>query len=364
MYGLPAENGLFKRLSLLLGTYRKAGGKDAVLLVHDEEFGSPMIDAMARAGRGLPANVLPFRVHQVTLAGLDFMLAAVAYGAGRVILLTPPANEDEAGGMKGEAVLAEKVLDGLGYGAGRLHIVIEDDPAKIEDHLYGLKAPAAIAAADFLPMGRKRAILGLALTHLHHHAPNQVDSVDLPAGAPFGTVEVNVDGCTLCLSCVGACPTGALKDNEDKPQLGFVEEACVQCGLCKATCPENVISLKPRIVFSNTGRGPRVIKEEEPFACIRCNKPYGTKAAIDLMVEKLEGHPMFAGESGLDLIRMCDDCRIIVHAEKEDNPLAGAPKPMTRTTEDYLREREDLRRQAAEAMAAQGLDGGEKPDNS
>jgi ferredoxin len=44
-------------------------------------------------------------------------------------------------------------------------------------------------------------------------------------------------GCTLCLSCVSACPTGALLDDPDRPALKFVEDACVQCGLCKATCP-------------------------------------------------------------------------------------------------------------------------------
>ena len=74
-------------------------------------------------------------------------------------------------------------------------------------------------------------------------------SIALPRGAPFGTVEVNVEGCTLCLSCVSACPTGALSDDPERPMLRFAEDACVQCGLCKATCPEKVISLKPQIDF-------------------------------------------------------------------------------------------------------------------
>jgi ferredoxin len=61
-------------------------------------------------------------------------------------------------------------------------------------------------------------------------------------GAPFGAIELNVEGCTLCLACVSACPTGALSDNPERPMLRFTEDACVQCGLCKATCPEKVIT--------------------------------------------------------------------------------------------------------------------------
>ena len=43
--------------------------------------------------------------------------------------------------------------------------------------------------------------------------------------------------CTLCLSCVSACPEGALADNPDKPQLRFIEKNCVQCGLCATHLP-------------------------------------------------------------------------------------------------------------------------------
>ena len=46
-----------------------------------------------------------------------------------------------------------------------------------------------------------------------------------------------------------ACPTGALGDDPERPLLRFTEDACVQCGLCKATCPEKVITLKPQLDF-------------------------------------------------------------------------------------------------------------------
>ncbi len=69
----------------------------------------------------------------------------------------------------------------------------------------------------FLPVGGKRDVLRLALRELHRAAPAPVDVVAAAAGAPFGTVDVNVEGCTLCLACVSACPTGALLGRSGAP---------------------------------------------------------------------------------------------------------------------------------------------------
>ncbi|MBC8268311.1 MAG: hypothetical protein H8E36_06155, partial [Rhodospirillaceae bacterium] len=43
------------------------------------------------------------------------------------------------------------------------------------------------------------------------------------------------------------------------------------------------------------------------------------------------------------------DCRVIDMTEGEGHPWASKQRG-TKTTEDYLKEREDLRKQAAEAM--------------
>ena len=144
-----------------------------------------------------------------------------------------------------------------------------------------------------------------------------------------------------------------MRDNPDKPQLSFVEDACVQCGLCAKTCPEKVISLSPRLSFKDEAKAPRVQKEEDPFHCIRCGKPYGTRATILSMTEKLKGHSMFAGDA-INRIKMCDDCRVMVQFD-QTNPLAGPPRPATRTTQDYLREREEMREQAEADMREKGL---------
>src|SRR4029077_10446920 len=58
-YALPPSDALLRKLRTLLGAYREAGGKQAVVMFHDGDHGSDLIDALARHGDGLPPNVLP-----------------------------------------------------------------------------------------------------------------------------------------------------------------------------------------------------------------------------------------------------------------------------------------------------------------
>ncbi|MBT3305137.1 MAG: 4Fe-4S binding protein [Alphaproteobacteria bacterium] len=354
-YNLPAGETLFRRLRTILRTYALADGQTPRLLVHDTGFGEDMIATLAQGGDGLPANVLPFVVNQVTQVGLDFLFAASAFGAERVLVLLSPNKADERPALEAELALADTVLDGLGYGAGHFDIIDDTDPDAFAQRLNDLKALTPLPGADFLPMGRKRSVMSLALAELHKTAPSPIDAIELPVGAPFGTVNVDTEGCTLCLACAGACPTGALRDNENKPQLNFTEQSCVQCGLCRNTCPESVITLTPQLNFLATAGQAQVVKEEDPFECIRCGKAFGTKSSIEAMVEKLEDHPMFQEKGGTDRLKMCDECRVFALAEEDAHPMASAARPAPRTTADYLAEREELRQSAANDMADKGL---------
>jgi ferredoxin len=130
-------------------------------------------------------------------------------------------------------------------------------------------------------------------------------------------------------------------DDPDRPSLRFAEDACVQCGLCKATCPEKVITLKPQIDFTAASASSRLLKEEEPFRCTRCGKPFGVKSTIERVAAKLEGkHWMFSGpDSRLEVLKMCEDCRVVAVTLAGFDPHANE-RPPPRTSEDYIRERE------------------------
>jgi ferredoxin len=340
-YGLPPAEALMRNLRTMLMVYRDTGGESPVILFHDEDHGGALIDALARHGDGLPANVLPFAVNEVTQIGLEAIAAAFAYGstAVRVILRDRPRHDLR--GLHDTVVLGSTILAGLGFSGKPLGLIETDDPFALGEALREIEpGKTASPAATFLPAGGKRDVLRFALRELHRVAPAPTDIIALPAGAPFGAVEIDVAGCTLCLSCVSACPTGALSDDPDRPLLRFAESACVQCGLCKATCPEKVVRLVPRLAFD---AATCVLKQEEPYPCIRCGKPFGVRSTIERVLAKLEGaHWMYQQSSPrLELIKMCDDCRVAIVMEAEFDPHAAAARPRLRTTDDYLRERED-----------------------
>jgi len=115
----------------------------------------------------------------------------------------------------------------------------------------------------------------------------------------------------MCLACVGSCPEGAILDNQEAPQLSFIEAKCVQCGLCAATCPEHAITLTPRLSLAPEARQPRVVNEAVICKCIGCGKPLGTEKMVANMLAKLAGHSMFAAPGALDRLRMCADCRVV-----------------------------------------------------
>jgi len=344
-YALPPADALMRKLRALFGTYREAGGATPILLLHDEAHGSALIDALARHGDGLPAHVLPVAVNEVTQVGLETVAAAFAYGASALRFLLRAKPRHDVAGLTKTIALAEPILAGLGFGTGRVATIETDDPDALGKALRAIVVQeSAPRPASFSPIGAKRDVMRLALRELHRAAPAPVDTVALPEGAPFGAVVLNVEGCTLCLACVSACPTGALSGDPEKPMLRFAEDACVQCGLCKSTCPEKVISLKPQLDFRAATSIARVLKEEEPFQCVRCGKPFGVKSTVERVTAKLEGkHWMFKGSAKrLDVIKMCEDCRVIAATEEDFDPYAK-PRPAPRTSDDYLRERERLK---------------------
>jgi len=343
-YALPPADTQLQRIRAMLLTYHEAGGTNAVLLFHDSPHGTPLIDALARHGDGLPANVLPFAVNEITQLGLEAVVGAFAYGVSAVRFLLRAKPRHDVTGLSQTIAMAEAILGGLGFEGHRVTTIETDDPDALGEQLAAIGMLAAVAApATFKTVGKRRDLLRFGLSELHRLAPKPVDVIALPQGAPVGAISVDTSGCTLCLSCVSACPTGALRDDPERPVLKFVEDACVQCGLCQSTCPEKVISLKPQIDFRAARASAVIIKEEEPALCVRCGTAFGVKSTIDRIAAKLEGrHWMYpAGDKRIAALRMCADCRVIVMSEQQFDPFKGVPeRTPPRTTDDYLRQRD------------------------
>ena len=323
-FGYPGTVDQGRKLRTMLGAYRLAGGRDAALLLHSEGAGSRMIGELGRAARtdkavhGVPARVLPVALWHTASVGLDLWLAAIAGGASQVwVLLTEEEAPEYRTALAEQMAVAQAILAGLGYRGEHFKLIEARDARDLAVLDAALRAPAAQGVAQpgaLAAQADKRATLDLALDHLLTHAPAAADDIVLPAaGSPFGSLQVDTAKCTMCLSCVGACPEAALADNPDKPQLRFIEKNCVQCGLCATTCPESAITLQPRLWLADGGKArkvARVLNEAEPYRCIQCGKPFGTMRAIENMLTKLSGHSAFQGEA-LKRLQMCGDCRVI-----------------------------------------------------
>jgi ferredoxin len=256
--------------------------------------------------------------------GLDVWLTALAYGAAQVLVLqTTEEAPQYADGLQAQMAQVQALMEGLGYvkpGQAPVQSLRATHATELDAELQRLttgtqRLSVAVPLATYAVTTEKRSTLSLAIDHLLEHAPvfkaDAPQSVALPKeGALFGAVDVNKDSCTLCMSCVSACPANALQDNQQSPQLRFVEKNCVQCGLCVGTCPEKALSLVPRLLLTPQRKEVRVLNETQAYGCVRCGKPFGTLKGIEAMIGKLAGHAMFQG-AALERLKMCGDCRVI-----------------------------------------------------
>lgn len=329
-YDAPPVATVFSRLNTLASHYRKAGGKNARLLVHDDTFGTEMISLCARYGRGLPADVIPLSVSALAGFGHAEILAALASGFTQVDILLSPKTE--------RAVLISEIALANAIGGGARATLLDiQDPDVLAETLY-TRDINPLSGEPSLPIGTRRQVTRLAAKTLQPDA----EVIALPQGAPYGAVVVDTDACTLCLACVSLCPSGALGDNVDLPQLRFQEDACLQCGLCANICPEKAITLEPQLNLTDAAFTQKVVHEEEPFACVECGSLFGTKSTVERITQKLAGsHPMFATSEAARMIKMCDNCRIQAQYHSQNNPFAGGERPKIRTTDDYLSKRKD-----------------------
>ncbi|MCG7931694.1 MAG: 4Fe-4S binding protein [Candidatus Thiodiazotropha weberae] len=305
-YVYPSVKDTLERLRKLLSVYRDAGGVDPLLLITgegDQSFAEPAL-----------GNHLVMQVEELASVGLEVWLSALAYGARAVWLVDrQQMSAGVSDALQQQLTTAEEILTAMGYPAGVIRLV---QPDQVEAH----SQMPELETAGFSGLGDKRQTAYLAIDHLYSQSKQAEPMASLSQGAPFGSVTVSSHACTLCFSCVGVCPGKALQSGSgEQPQLRFVEANCLQCGLCTSTCPEDAISIAPRLLFDAESRKqPRTLHEEQPFHCVSCGKPFATRSVIEKMRSRLSDHYMFQNERAIRRLSLCDECRVVDIAQDPD----------------------------------------------
>jgi len=332
-YVNPTVPYLGTKIKTIVDTFSKtmtSGTAPTVLFHSGVEGGEQWINALGRAARihpkkikGLPAHVIPFSLHHIASTGIDLWLGMLTHGVAEIAILASGEESPQyIDLLKQQIKIASEILLGLGY-QERIHL-IEMNAIKKSEHLEDLMfldqsltnldaKESLVPIASFAFAKEKRATLEMSLEHLLEHAPLALgndEAIPLSAASCIGGLAINQDTCTLCMSCVSACPEGALLDHLEIPQLGFIEKNCVQCGLCEITCPENALTLQPRLKTIEQRKTRVTLNETKPFHCIKCAKPFATEKMMATMLAKIGAHPAFSGDAQKRL-KMCSDCRVI-----------------------------------------------------
>ncbi len=291
------------------GLRERLDAADSTLLIYDSEHGADLVAAVE-----LPEHVVPLLVEEIGSVGPELMACALAYGCGKVFLLAPddlPPSTRRS--LEHSVTFLGAAMDAAGWDKDALRI-LHNTEALLSSTPCERKRTTV---ATFAAVGGKRSLLRNALRHLLTEAGVQ-QPVALPAHSPMGQVVINQEACTLCMGCVSVCPGNALEAGGETPALRFIESNCLQCGICTRACPESALELSARFDPDDAATRPRTLKEEEPFRCISCGKPFATMAMIDRMMDKLSGHWMFETPEQKNRLKMCEDCRVADMFDRKD----------------------------------------------
>ncbi len=281
-------------------------GKQHVLLLHTEDH-QEAVDAV-----GEMPGVLPLLVEEVSAFGMDYWATMVCAGIHSILLLKDEsmlAQSQQA--IDSQAAVFHELLEGLGLNKAVVQSISPAQIAEINGDSLRNEQFNNLSSVNFATHNNKRQTVRMAMDALSEQFEPVSSTIAMAKPAPFGVINVDKQKCTLCMACVSTCPAKALLDGQDTPALRMIEANCLQCGLCEAACPESAITLQSQYTYDSIeARKVNTLNEEEPFNCIKCQKPFATVGIIQSMFAKLDGHWMFKDDVAKRRLKMCDDCRV------------------------------------------------------
>ncbi|EAL3919607.1 4Fe-4S dicluster domain-containing protein [Campylobacter upsaliensis] len=257
----------------------------------------PLEHLNLRLGEG----VLPFMIEgEKWLSNLHFLSLLQASGANLVFYTDfVSRGSAEAIGLL-NAVFERKF--------GKKAIFVASDEKELENALTKLEFIEGLNFSFHNHTLTNRENFAVRLRHLI--ADENLGVVESGEWLRYGDLRLNVDTCTLCLACVGACNVGALVADSKENALKFNPSLCTTCGYCEASCAEkDTLKLeRSGLRLEKSYFDFRTLTKDELFACVECGKEFATKKAVEKIASLMRDK--FANdEAKLKSLYCCAECK-------------------------------------------------------
>ncbi|EAL3975652.1 4Fe-4S dicluster domain-containing protein [Campylobacter upsaliensis] len=249
----------------------------------------------------LSEGVLPFMIEgEKWLSNLHFLSLLQASGANLVFYTDfVSRGSDEAIGLL-NAVFERKF--------GKKAVFVASDEKELENALTKLEFIEGLNFSFHNHTQTNRENFAVRLRHLI--GDEDLGVVESGEWLRYGDLRLNVDTCTLCLACVGACNVGALVADSKENALKFNPSLCTTCGYCEASCAEkNTLKLeRSGLRLEKSYFDFRTLAKDKLFACVECGKEFATKKAVEKIASLMRDK--FANdEAKLKSLYCCAECK-------------------------------------------------------
>lgn len=249
----------------------------------------------------LSEGVLPFMIEgEKWLSNLHFLSLLQSSGANLVFYTDfVSRGSAEAIGLL-NAVFERKF--------GKKAVFVASDEKELENALTKLEFIEGLNFSFHNHTQTNRENFAVRLRHLIND--EDLGVVESGEWLRYGDLRLNVDTCTLCLACVGACNVGALVADSKENALKFNPSLCTTCGYCEASCAEkDTLKLeRSGLRLEKSYFDFRTLTKDELFACVECGKEFATKKAVEKIASLMRDK--FANdEAKLKSLYCCADCK-------------------------------------------------------